>query len=426
MEKAVYQPTQAQIVDMDPQPLARPRVLLVAPYFYPQNYGGAVRLYDDLLRRATRLDCAVLTEGQEMKPGTEELAIQLAHEHGYQIFRINRLALHFKSHNLVSRLVETAGFFPRVARQFRATIEAFRPDLVISGASYRLGWLMSHLPPGMPFINYIHGEEMTQNHINGGLLGRYLLRKQMDSIREARINIVVSQFTANLIADSVQLDPERVRVLPNFVDTDRFQPPADREALRRELGLTGRTVLLTIARLIPRKGIDQTLRALAGARNLPPDWIYLIGGTGREEANLRQLAGELGLAERVRFLGYLNDKDLPRYYGAADLFIQNNRMVDGDTEGFGIVFLEANACGTPVIGGIAGGTADAIEEGISGLRVDGDSIDNVRAALERLLGDSELRRRMAQTALARVRADFTAQACTHRFEDLICSLVQRT
>lgn len=405
-------------------PAARkPRLLLVTPYFYPQNYGGAVRLYDELLARSHRLDSTVLTERLYARPETLASSTARALSRGYHIQRVHRLRLIFNSRSPLVRIVEAFRFFPEVTREFTRVVAEFKPDVVICGACYRLGWLMRRLTPTVPFVNYIHGEELTQEALAGGPIARYLRRGQRLSIQSARMNIVVSRFTAETLEKLAGPVGDRVRILPNFVDTDRFRPPANREALRRDLGLEGRTVLLTIARLIPRKGIDQVLRALAASRALPADWLYLIGGTGAEEQNLRALAAQLGLADRVRFLGYLAEDQLPGYHGSADMFIQTNRTVAGDTEGFGIVFLEANACGTPVIGGIAGGTADAIEEGVSGVRVDGDDLDAVRVAIEKLAGDPALRRRMGEAGLDRVRRGFSADACARRFEDLILNLV---
>ncbi|MCE5231059.1 glycosyltransferase family 4 protein [bacterium] len=402
----------------------KPRLLLVTPYFYPQNYGGAVRLYDELLARSEKIESAVLTELLYARPETLADASARAISRGYRIRRIRRLRLVFEDLPRLARLIDAARFFPEVTRAFRAVVDEFKPDLVVCGAIYRIGWLMGRLPASIPFVNYIHGEELTQEaFIAGGPIARYLARGQRLAARNARMNIVVSRFTADRLKALANPPGDRIRILPNFVDTEKFHPPADREALRRELGFEGRTVLITIARLIPRKGIDQVLRALAASHSLPENWVYLIGGTGAAEASLRALAAELGLGERVRFLGYLAEDQLPRYHGGADVFIQTNRAVGGDTEGFGIVFLEANACGTPVIGGIAGGTADAIEEGVSGLRVDGDDAGAVRAAIEKLAGDAELRRRMGEAGLERVRSGFSADSCARRFEDLILNLI---
>ncbi|MEN6626817.1 MAG: glycosyltransferase family 4 protein [Candidatus Sumerlaeia bacterium] len=404
------------------EPDRKPRLLLVTPYFFPQNYGGAVRLFDDLLARSRRIESAVLTENLYARPEDLPGAADRAKRNGYALYRTERLRLIFSGRSPLEHIAEAVRFFTTTRRELARVVDEFKPDVVVSGATYRLGWLMCGLRD-VPLVNYVLGEELTQQTLEGGPIARYLRRAQRESIHAARTNIVISRFTADQLKELAGIGDEAIRILPCSVDTEKFRPPADREALRRELGFDGRTTLITIARLIPRKGIDQVLRALATSTSLPPDWQYLICGTGVQERRLRALTAELGLGERVRFLGYLAEDQLPRYYGAADLFVQTNREVAGDTEGFGIVFLEANACGTPVIGGIAGGTADAIEEGVSGLRVDGDDVGAVRAAIERLMGDAALRQRMGATALEHVRAAFSADVCARRFEDLVLSIV---
>ena len=113
---------------------------------------------------------------------------------------------------------------------------------------------------------------------------------------------------------------------------------------------------------------DKIIEALPAILEQVPDVVYLIVGTGREEERLRVYAQEKGVADRVIFAGHVPDEELPAYYNAADVFIMPNREEGTNVEGFGIVFLEANACGIPVIGGRSGGTVDAIADGLFGCR----------------------------------------------------------
>lgn len=406
---------------------ARPHVVLVAPYFFPRNYGGAVQIYDGLLRRLQGYRVTVLTEAQHVEPAARAAfdGAALA-TRGYQVERVPRLVLHFTgARGHLGRMVELARFFPQTARSVREALATLRPDLVICGATFSTGWLMRRLPAGVPFINYIHGEELTMRR-NTGPLDWHLARQQVKALREAPLNLVVSRYSADTLHTLMQVPQSRIRLLPNAIDTERFTPPVDREVLRRRLDWQGRTVLLTIARLIPRKGIDQLLRALArlnATGSLPADWIYCIGGRGPEDANLRALTEQLGLAERVRFLGFISDEELPLLYGAADLFALTNREIDGDTEGFGIVFLEANACGTAVLGGIAGGTGDAIAEGVSGMRVDADSLDQLSDAVGLLMTEPALRERLASAGLERARAQFGLTARAHQLGQIISEVI---
>jgi phosphatidylinositol alpha-1,6-mannosyltransferase len=254
-----------------------------------------------------------------------------------------------------------------------------------------------------------------------------LFRKQLDAIRRADLNISVSRYTAKKAAELADIDKDRIQLLPNFVDISRFSPPADREALRRRLGWHGKRIILTLSRLTPRKGIDHAIRALAALRRegkLSPKWLHVIAGQGEQEQELRALVGQLGLTEHTRFEGFVDDNCVPDYYGAADVFLQPNRDLCGDTEGFGVVFLEANACGTPVIGGIAGGTADAIRDGVTGLRVDSEDLSAIGGAVAILTGHEESRRRMGLAGAEIVKREHRVETAVARFEELVLRVLR--
>jgi len=124
---------------------------------------------------------------------------------------------------------------------------------------------------------------------------------------------------------------------------------------------------------------------------------YLIVGDGEIRAELEQLIASEGLGDWVTLVGKVSDGDLLRYLRLCDLFLMPNRtMPDGDTEGFGLVFREANACHKPVIGGRAGGVVEAVADGVSGLLVDGNDPDDIAAAVERILGDPALAARLSE------------------------------
>lgn len=119
---------------------------------------------------------------------------------------------------------------------------------------------------------------------------------------------------------------------------------------------------------------------------------YAIIGIGEDQAYLTNLSRDLGVEGRVHLLGHVSPEDLPRWYNACDVFAMPNREINGDTEGFGMVFLEAAACGKPVIAGTAGGTGSAVIEGVTGQRIDGNSIDEIVSHLSELLSNPELAR----------------------------------
>jgi len=197
----------------------------------------------------------------------------------------------------------------------------------------------------------------------------------------------VSRYTGHLLK-ARGVSPGRIRVLNNGTDPARFYP-ADATALREDLGLTDHKILLTISRLVPRKGIDTVLRALPYILKAVPDACYLIGGDGPDQERLTLLAQHLGVADHVRFLGRIPYDNLRLYYNVGDVFVMPSREDVPYVEGFGIVFLEANACGKPVVGASSGGIPDAVQDGETGLLVTPDDVAGLADALIRLLTDTQ-------------------------------------
>jgi phosphatidylinositol alpha-1,6-mannosyltransferase len=404
--------------------------MLIAPYFFPRNRGGAVQVYHQLLCNTRAFRFLVVSERRDCSSALlqrfDESSDRLF---GYGIRRIAAFELHFNpGTSQWRRVMSGAEFFRKSIQEFDRILGDTCPDLVLCGGTFAAGWLMRRVPSRIPLVTYIHGEELTLG-AGPSILQPYFRYCQRRTLRDAALNITVSRYSAGLAISTAKIAPGAVRLLPNFVDTGHFNPPADRDGLRRRLGWSGKTVLLSVARLEPRKGIDQTLRAMASLHHedrLPRNWLYVIGGCGEQKVVLEELASELGIADRVQFPGFVPDDQLPDYYGAADLFIQTNRQIGGDTEGFGIVFLEASACGTAVVGGIAGGTGDAIEDGVTGLRVDSECTEKIASAIRLLLDEPRLRTKMGQRGRARVEAEFTLPRATARFESILATALSNS
>jgi phosphatidylinositol alpha-1,6-mannosyltransferase len=201
-----------------------------------------------------------------------------------------------------------------------------------------------------------------------------------------------------------------VQVIPCGVDPDRYRP-VDGGRLRSELGLGNRPVVLTLARLVSSKGHDLVIRALAELRRRIPDATYLVGGTGGENYTefLRALAESCGVSKAVRFLGYVASEDLPALYSASNVYVMPSRALEGNSnfEGFGITYLEANACGVPVIGADSGGVADAVLDGRTGFLVPPNDVPALADRMYRLLADPDLARRMGAAGRERILREFT-------------------
>ncbi len=246
---------------------------------------------------------------------------------------------------------------------------------------------------GVPFTVWAHGEEVS-------MYMRYPVKRRLMPrvYGAARAVLVNSRFTRAKALIAGAPEP-RLHVVHPTVDAEVFEGPFDTSDLAARFDTVGRRVLLTVGRLTRRKGHDVTLRALARLRDRgalgPTRWLVLSGG--ELEGELTALARSLGVDDVVRWVGPVSRQELPRYYALADLFVMPNRTLnDDDVEGFGIVFLEASAAGVPTIGGRSGGVPDAIDDGVTGLLVDGASEADVADAIGSLLHDDARRAAMGE------------------------------
>lgn len=219
---------------------------------------------------------------------------------------------------------------------------------------------------------------------------------------------------------------EKCVVIPPGVDTELIKPPQDKGRLRRKFAPDADLLLLCLSRLVERKGQDRVIESFAELHAKYPGARLIIAGSGPTEQRLRELARDLGVESLVHFhgeVGYM-DQERVELLQAADIFLMPNRRINsGDLEGFGIVFLEANACGVPVIGGNDGGVPEAIDHGRSGFVVDAETPVPVTEALDRLMGDPALRERMGAEGRKRVVEHYSWDRMAERFKDCFDDLV---
>jgi phosphatidylinositol alpha-1,6-mannosyltransferase len=244
---------------------------------------------------------------------------------------------------------------------------------------------------GVPYICYVHGEEITNAAESREL--RWILRRVM---RGADFLVANSSNTRRLLLADWGLPESSVRLLHPGVDTRRFRPARRDPAVRARLGWDTRPVVLTVGRLQKRKGHDVFLDALTTIRRTVPDVLYAVVGEGEELPALRTKVTSLGLENAVQFLGGLRDEALIECYQQCDLFVLPNRTVGRDIEGFGIVLLEAQACGKPVIAGASGGTAETMRIPETGRVVSCDGPEEVAVLVAELLRDRDRREAMGR------------------------------
>jgi len=263
---------------------------------------------------------------------------------------------------------------------------------VCLGELVQSGWLVFPLRYllGLRVIFYTHGEEVSQ--APQSLLER--LRPLF--LRHAHRIIAVSQFCKGEIVSQHGIAPDHIELVSNGVDLTRFRPgPPEPSALPE--GLSGRRLLLSVSRLVRRKGHADLIRALPAIVARHPDIHCLIVGDGPEAGPLQEMITSFGLQAYCSLLGPVPFARLIALYRSAELFVLPcQTQADGDTEGFGLVFVEANACGLPVVGGAAGGTIEALVDGETGLLVDGADPDDIAGAVNRLLEDPVLAGQLAE------------------------------
>ena len=214
-----------------------------------------------------------------------------------------------------------------------------------------------------------------------------------------------------------------VTVVPPGVDLERFVPldSAGRAMARRRFDLSDDAeVVVAVSRLVPRKGFDVAIRAVARLAARRPDLVLVIAGAGRDRERLEKLARSESAP--VRFLGRVSNDDLPLLYGCADVSVMmcRNRWAGLEQEGFGIVFVEAAACGVPAIAGASGGAAEAVADGVTGhVIADPRDVNQLVDRLDEMLSDDDRRSTMGRAARERVAAEFSYDVLARRLGDAL-------
>ena len=249
----------------------------------------------------------------------------------------------------------------------------------------------------IPYGVILHGTELLQMRKYGsGLRKRIVARALLGS---ASVIVTNSEWTRTMTLDlfdqlKIPMSADRVYAVPLGADLDRFRRGVDTSAVRAKYGLNGGRWMLTVGRLVEHKGQDQTLRALALLRESEPRLRYAIAGSGAYGDNLRALASELGVQDRVSFLGHVDDDDLPALYNVAELYVGASRMAVDHVEGFGISLVEAAATSLPVIAGREGGMPEAVVDGATGLLADPYDPVSLAAAIRTVLCEPGLGARL--------------------------------
>ena len=308
--------------------------------------------------------------------------------------RVDRLSLDARQLRTLPGLIR----WSQRAGQLARTLD---PEFLWCGnvkpAGYPARWV--HARCGTPYGIIFYGTDLLklQHKMRSSLMRRRAARLAIGS---AAVLVAISRWTAERceeVLTELELEPlrSRVKVVVPGTEPTRFRPGLDTSAVRARFGLDpAARWLLTVARLVEHKGIDNGIRAFARLAPAYPDLRYAIAGEGEWRAELELLADALGVADRVRFLGPVSETELPAVFNVASVFLGVSRQMHDKVEGFGIALVEASACGVPVIGARSGGIPDAVREGETGFLTEGEDPAAIARTVARLLDDEALRSRL--------------------------------
>ena len=300
------------------------------------------------------------------------------------------------------------------------------PDTIFIVTTWGMAKAFNYLKKRYPkskMIVVAHGLEITR------LKSLRELKTMTKVVSSSDLVLSVSKFTRDEIINRLdRIDTNHVKFLPNGVDTNRFFPSKVDDAFLQKYSIpVGSDIILTLARIIKRKAHDDVIKAMPDILTEFPKAHYVIAGPHRKKDSylhyLKQLTKELSVENHVTFIDFIPEEDLKKIYSASKVYVMASRTLHetGDSEGFGITFLEANACGCPVIGSYEGGIPDAVENEINGLLVPSDSPNDISKSIKKLFSNEDYRKNIAKMGMARVSEKFTWEKLTIQMLDMINS-----
>lgn len=332
-------------------------VLLVSDYPLGEVMGGSVRvLYEQSTCLAARgHKVHILTREEQVNEGYAK--IEDVQEWKYVVNKYNPFLF------LKSTILNSRKLFESISEKYPFDV------LIFHQPSSAFGVLRSPKSNNIKKIYTCHSlsfeEFQSRNPNPHDLIGKiaYQLniftRKYLERnvLKKSDIIVVLSQFTEEKLRRVYRISPEKIRVIPGGINLQRFYPANDRITLRRHLNIPqGKMILFTVRNLVPRMGLENLIYAVKEVVKTVPDIYLVLGGKGPQENDLISLTQELGMENHVKFAGFIPEAELPDYYRMADIFV----LPTMDLEGFGLVTLEALACGVPVLGTPVGGTVEIL------------------------------------------------------------------
>lgn len=275
----------------------------------------------------------------------------------------------------------------RVTKRAKEIIRLHNIEVIVFGAAAPLALMAPALRKSgvKKVIALTHGHEVWWAKIFPFNLAMKRIGKSVDHLT------YLGEFTRNAIAQSLtkKSADAMVKIAPG-IDTAHFIPQPDAMQKRITLGLENKKIIISVGRLVHRKGQDKLIEAMPQILQQVPNAHLLLVGEGPYRPHLEKLVNKLSLNQNITFVGRILYDKLPTYLSAADLFAMpsRSRFFGLEVEGLGIVYLEASACGIPVIAGNSGGAPDAVLEGVTGLCVNGTDISQIANAVIEICSDA--------------------------------------
>ena len=364
------------------------RIVIYTLEFLPFSGGIATYCYE--------LACALRLSGHEVAivaPKTGEVEIDVPS------LRIEWIKVHSMRPVLMLRSI----------RKLHRVVRDFKPDVLFVMNAYALISASIFRPLlRARIVPILHGSEVLR-HSNRRNLLEHLLAYQMQCFYKNRNMIVCgSLYARSLVLNAFPVPPENVVVVYNGMK-NRFNPEIHCGAsVRRRWNISSAsTVLLTVARLVPRKGQDVVIRALPTIIEKHPDIVYICAGHGPYKETLARLTTDHGVSDHVIFPGKIADSEKYAYYDACDLFVMPSRKDGATVEGFGLSFLEAWHTSKPVLGGRHGGVTEVIEDGVDGIIVEPEDVGAIADAILSLVCAPSTLKEMGRRGHAKARQRFS-------------------
>lgn len=385
---------------MKDREIQRDRKILCITNDFGPRAGGIETFVIGLIERLPHNSVIVYTSSQE---GSEDFDHTWRENFGVEVIRD-------KSKILLPTL--------RVGRAVRSLVRSKEISTVFFGAAAPLALLSQGLRRAgvTRIIALTHGHEVWWAKVWPFSYAIQRIGKGVDALT------YLGEFTRGEISRALKNKSAdaMVRIAPG-IDTEHFAPQASAKALRGELGLMDKSVIVSVGRLVHRKGQDFLIRSLPQIRQEVPNAHLLFVGEGPYREELEKIAGECGVEEQITFIGRVQYADLPRYICAGDIFAMpsRSRLAGLEVEGLGIVYLEASACGLPVIAGNSGGAPDAVLESVTGYAVDGTSTVEISSAIIKVLKDPQAAALMGERGREWINDQWRWEIWSKKFNSLL-------